>query len=237
MLLTTTQLATKLNVSAQTLRRWEKEGKITSKKTLGGHRRYENPDINSFLLDNSKSELKEIDKIKNDFEYFCEKYVTIQDRNENKSIPFKLNESQKDFLKLIESDDKIIRHSGIRNSGMTTLMEAYMAHKLITTNNIKMSFVSFNRNHSNNVLKNVTNIIAHCPKFLNITPLKDNISHKRFTNKSEIITLTVSKDGCIGYRNDLVFLDNCSHLNNFGDFFNSILGTISVSDGKIIIES
>ena len=34
-----------LGVSTDTLRRWEKEGKITSSRTEGGHRRYDLTDI------------------------------------------------------------------------------------------------------------------------------------------------------------------------------------------------
>ncbi|VEP11656.1 hypothetical protein H1P_1120013 [Hyella patelloides LEGE 07179] len=34
-----------LGVSTDTLRRWEKEGKITSTRTEGGHRRYDLTDI------------------------------------------------------------------------------------------------------------------------------------------------------------------------------------------------
>lgn len=34
-----------LNVSKSSLRRWEKEGKIKSHRTPGGHRRYEERDL------------------------------------------------------------------------------------------------------------------------------------------------------------------------------------------------
>jgi putative resolvase len=40
MFLTIDDLSKKLNVSKGTLRRWEKEGKIKSERTAGGHRRY-----------------------------------------------------------------------------------------------------------------------------------------------------------------------------------------------------
>lgn len=37
-----------LGVSKSTLRRWEKENKIYSLKTIGGHRRYEIKDLEDF---------------------------------------------------------------------------------------------------------------------------------------------------------------------------------------------
>ncbi|MBT9141398.1 MAG: hypothetical protein DDT30_01990 [Dehalococcoidia bacterium] len=39
-LLTTHQLAKILNVRPETLRRWEREGKLVPLRTPGGHRRY-----------------------------------------------------------------------------------------------------------------------------------------------------------------------------------------------------
>ncbi|WP_139193062.1 MerR family transcriptional regulator, partial [Anaerobacillus alkalilacustris] len=36
-----------LGVSSSTLRRWEKEGKITSTRTSGGHRRYTTEDLSN----------------------------------------------------------------------------------------------------------------------------------------------------------------------------------------------
>ena len=46
--LSTSEAPYLLGVSTDTLRRWEKEGKITSSRTEGGHRRY---DLTSILKD------------------------------------------------------------------------------------------------------------------------------------------------------------------------------------------
>lgn len=43
------ELSKKLKVSKHTLRRWEKEGKITSERTIGGHRRYLDVDLHNNL--------------------------------------------------------------------------------------------------------------------------------------------------------------------------------------------
>jgi excisionase family DNA binding protein len=39
-MLTVSQAAESLGICTSTLRRWEKSGKIASKRTIGGHRRY-----------------------------------------------------------------------------------------------------------------------------------------------------------------------------------------------------
>lgn len=48
-MITITELAKILSVSCKTLRLWEKEGKITSYRTPGGHRRYILEEIKSQL--------------------------------------------------------------------------------------------------------------------------------------------------------------------------------------------
>lgn len=48
-LLTISQASKLLHVSQRTLRNWEKEGKISSVKTVGGHRRYSMIELNKLL--------------------------------------------------------------------------------------------------------------------------------------------------------------------------------------------
>ena len=47
-LLKITEAAKVMGVSVSSLRRWEKEGKISSVRTPGGHRRYRISDIEKF---------------------------------------------------------------------------------------------------------------------------------------------------------------------------------------------
>ena len=44
-MLNITEASKLIAVSTKTLRRWEKEGKITPYKTPGGHRRYDKEDV------------------------------------------------------------------------------------------------------------------------------------------------------------------------------------------------
>ena len=47
--LSSSEAAYLLGVSTDTLRRWEKEGKLTSSRTEGGHRRYKKKGLNKLL--------------------------------------------------------------------------------------------------------------------------------------------------------------------------------------------
>lgn len=75
-LLTIKQAATYLNVSEDTLRKWDKSGKLVPKKTIGGHRRYLVSELNDFIgIDESIKS--------NDNEVKCATYARVSS-NEQK---------------------------------------------------------------------------------------------------------------------------------------------------------
>ncbi len=54
-LLTPGEVAALFRVDPKTVTRWAKAGKITSIRTLGGHRRYRESEVKELLLDQPKS--------------------------------------------------------------------------------------------------------------------------------------------------------------------------------------
>ena len=49
-LLTPSEVATLFRVDPKTVTRWAKSGKLTSIRTLGGHRRYKESEVKALLL-------------------------------------------------------------------------------------------------------------------------------------------------------------------------------------------
>ena len=49
-LLTTAEVASLFRVDPKTVTRWAKSGKLTSIRTLGGHRRYKESEVKALLL-------------------------------------------------------------------------------------------------------------------------------------------------------------------------------------------
>ena len=49
-LLTPAEVASLFRVDPKTVTRWEKSGKLTSIRTLGGHRRYKESEVKALLL-------------------------------------------------------------------------------------------------------------------------------------------------------------------------------------------
>jgi excisionase family DNA binding protein len=50
LLLTPTEVASLFRVDPKTVTRWAKSGKLTSIRTLGGHRRYKESEVKALLL-------------------------------------------------------------------------------------------------------------------------------------------------------------------------------------------
>ena len=59
MLLSAGQLAKELGVHIETIRRWDKEGKIKATRTSGGHRRFDLNQVKA-MLDNEKLKDKRV---------------------------------------------------------------------------------------------------------------------------------------------------------------------------------
>lgn len=53
--LTPAHAAALLGVGVDTIRRWDKEGKLSSVRTLGNHRRFRRADIDAFIAKQDKA--------------------------------------------------------------------------------------------------------------------------------------------------------------------------------------
>ena len=58
-LLTPAEVAAMFRVDPKTVTRWAKAGKLTSIRTLGGHRRFREAEVRAFLAPNGGSPLRE----------------------------------------------------------------------------------------------------------------------------------------------------------------------------------
>lgn len=85
MKLTVGQVSKMFGVNNDTVRRWEKEGRIKSQRTSGGHRRYEEEDILRFQKSKKRTFLQEKRAV-----------IYVRANNKNESLKLK---SDKEFLK------------------------------------------------------------------------------------------------------------------------------------------
>lgn len=61
MLLRQSEVERKYRLSRTTLHRWLKEGKLTERRTVGGHRRYDSAEIEALLLRRGRSREEDAD--------------------------------------------------------------------------------------------------------------------------------------------------------------------------------
>ncbi len=54
------KIAKEIGVTLDTLRRWEKEGKITSERTTGGHRRYDLDQVLAYIKEKKNKTIEKI---------------------------------------------------------------------------------------------------------------------------------------------------------------------------------
>ena len=61
-LLTPAEVATLFRVDPKTVTRWAKSGKLTSIRTLGGHRRYKESEVKALLITTTGRSIKDGEK-------------------------------------------------------------------------------------------------------------------------------------------------------------------------------
>lgn len=233
MLYTTTETAEKLGITPQTLRRWDKAGKIVAKKTVGGHRRYDDSDINR-VLNYDPDVQNERYKVWSDVKYFAEKYCTVRNHTQGKDIPFKFLPSQKTLLNTMESNNfnLVLQY---RQAGITSFMGAYLAHQLISTPDLSVGIVNITRQQSQNLLETIRQIIKNLPNYL--APRFKSDMKERFIleNNSKIIVLGGNERAFVGRNFDLIFIDGADFILE-KDFWASFRLSTK-QNGRILINS
>ena len=96
-LLTISEAAEILGVTMQTLRKWDKDGKLTPTHTLGGHRRYKQTDVDRIVAGMTDGPVKTVELLNEALSY-------VQDGNVKKRIE-----------KIIESVETISNKKNRRN--------------------------------------------------------------------------------------------------------------------------
>lgn len=159
-----------LGVSKQTLRRWEKEGKISSFKTKGGHRRYlPNHDTSvrkdktiAYARVSTYGQKEDLISQKQTLELFCSakgfQYEIIEDLGSG------LNYNKKGLKKLLELiNNKEINRLVITHSDRLLRFGKEIIFELCNLNNIEVIIINNNENSDSNseFVKDVLEVITH----------------------------------------------------------------------------
>lgn len=237
MLLTIAQTAEKLNVSQQTLRRWEKEGKIQSQKTLGGHRRYDSDLIDMINAEKIGIEAHKLD----DPIYVIENFCKIHDMRLH-LISLWLTTPQKKLIGYINDFNRLLIFQE-RQLGVTTCISALISYLTIMQGGgIKIAITSFRMEHIKRIIKIIKNMFQYGMSSISeaygfyIVENESFFSDKIILpNGSEIIGLPANNYSFRGYKFDYIFIDNADNITkNSDDFYRNMIPSLN-EDGKIIM--
>lgn len=159
-----------LGVSKQTLRRWEKEGEISSFKTKGGHRRYlPNQDTSirkdktiAYARVSTYGQKDDLIRQKQVLELFCSakgfQYEIIEDLGSG------LNYNKKGLKKLLELiNNKEINRLVITHSDRLLRFGKEIIFELCNLNNVEVIIINNDENSDSNseFVKDVLEVITH----------------------------------------------------------------------------
>lgn len=158
-----------LGVSKSTLRRWEKEGKISSFKTKGGHRRYslssQNTDIKktiAYARVSTHDQKDDLIRQKQVLELYCSSkgytFEVIEDLGSG------LNYNKKGLKKLLKLiNDKQIERLVLTNNDRLLRFGKEIIFELCSLNNISVEIINKSENTDSNTefVNDVLEVITH----------------------------------------------------------------------------
>jgi hypothetical protein len=160
---------------------------------------------------------KEIEKCKNDFDYFCSKYLKIVDKN-GKLVHLQPNIAQQRFLYNLE-DNPWIYVLKARQLGLTTIIAARLFHKVLFTPHYKVAVLAHTRDAAKNIFEIYTRYYNCLPSFLKFKTKAANVNELVFFHGGYIKVGSASSNSFRGSTY------NSLHLSEFA-FYDDIESTI-----------
>ena len=160
---------------------------------------------------------KEIEKCKNDFDYFCKKYLKIVDKNGN-LVLLQPNIAQQRFLYNLE-DNPWIYVLKARQLGLTTIIAARLFHKVLFTPHYKVAVLAHTRDAAKNIFEIYRRYYQCLPSFLRFKTEAANVNELVFFHGGYIKVGSASSNSFRGSTY------NSLHLSEFA-FYDDIESTI-----------
>ena len=159
----------------------------------------------------------EINKCKNDFDYFCTKYLKIVDK-QGDLVLLKPNIAQQRFLYNLD-DNPWIYVLKARQLGLTTIIAAKLFHKCLFTPHYKVAVLAHTRDAAKNIFEIYRRYYNCLPKFLKFKTEAANVNELVFFHGGYIKVGSASSNSFRGSTY------NSLHLSEFA-FYDDIERTI-----------
>ena len=186
----------------------------------------------------TQEEVSEYLKCQQDPIYFIETYCKIVSLDHG-LIPFKLYECQREKVKVIHENRKVILMEG-RQQGKTTTSAAYILWYTLFQDNKTVAILANKATAAREVLYRYQLMYEHLPKWLQQGVTTWNKGDIELENGSKVFTAATSASGIRGKSVNMLYVDETAIIPNnvADDFFTSVYPTISAGETtKILLSS
>jgi hypothetical protein len=186
----------------------------------------------------TQEQVQEYFKCAQDPIYFIENYCKIVSLDHG-LIPFKLYECQKEKVKIIHENRKVILMEG-RQQGKTTTSAAYILWYTLFQSSKTVAILANKATAAREVLNRYQLMYEHLPSWLQQGVTTWNKGDIELENGSKVFTAATSASGIRGKSVNMLYVDETAIIpNNVAeDFFTSVYPTISAGETtKILLSS
>lgn len=185
----------------------------------------------------SQETVQEYIKCKNDPIYFIENYCKIISLDHG-LIDFKLYDCQKEKIKIIHENRKVILMEG-RQQGKTTTSAAYILWYTVFNDSKTVAILANKASAAREVLARYQLMFENLPKWMQQGVVTWNKGDIELENNSIVFTAATSASGIRGKSVNLLYVDEAAIIPNqiAEDFFTSVYPTISAGETTKILMS
>ena len=176
----------------------------------------------------------EIEKCKNDFDYFCYTYLKIVDKNGD-LVLLKPNVAQQRFLYNLE-DNPWIYVLKARQLGLTTIIAAKLFHKALFTPNFKVAVLAHTREAAKSIFQIYRRFYSNLPKFLRFKAEAANVNELIFFHGGTIKVGSASSNSFRGSTYNSLHLSEFAFYDNIESTIQSVFQT-ATPNAAIILET
>lgn len=176
--------------------------------------------------------IEEFNKCKNDIIYFSEKYIKIV--TGEGLVPITLRDYQKELI-LSMQNNRATYALQCRQSGKTEAMRCFALHYIIFNEQKTVALLANRGATANEILGKIQTAYRHLPWWLQQGVSEWNKGSMVLENGSRILAEATSSSNIRGYTIQCLMLDEFAFIEDFDDFYASVIPTITAGkDSKII---
>jgi len=161
------------------------------------------------------SKLEELIKCRDNFDYFCRKYVILPD---GETLIF--NEYQAQMIDAWENDRLSITNWP-RQVGISTASIAYALHFALFNSHKSVAFVGLKAEHSKYALQAFRKFHAQLPDWMQMKLVTDNKTMIEFENGSIVLPAGGATDRLRGMSLSMLIIDQYDYVKRYTNFIDS----------------